>query len=134
MGDHGRRSARLSIGVVTAPVIFVVAPTVLVKLYAASSVRRGLEPAYIKSCWVPGLLLASTYVVRIPIMDRLSYAAALVLLLAPLASLIWTVIGFVLLASARERGSRLVPLRLAPIVASAPLHVIVVLTLDIWAS
>ncbi len=120
---------------VTVLLIFVVALTVLATLYAAGSARWGLEPVYIKSCWVPALLLGLTYVLRIPIMDRLSYAAALVFLLIPLASLIWTVIGFVLLASARERGSWMARLGLATMIASIPLLImVVVLALDIWAS
>ena len=52
-------------------------------------------------------LLAVAWFLRRPLMEQLGYAAVLVGLLMFLVSLVWTLIGIVLMASAREQDRRL---------------------------
>lgn len=118
-------------------VVFALAAVVLlvvvVTLYVAGSLRWGLEPVFTKSCWIPVVLVLAAYVLRGPLMEQLGYAVVLVGLLIFLLSLVWTLIGVVLMASARQQGGRLDRLAAATVLASLPvLAAVVLLAIDAW--
>jgi hypothetical protein len=106
---------------VTLALIVLVLLAALVAFCVAVSLRWGLASAFTKSCWLPVVLLAAAYVFRNPLADRFGYALILVGLLIFLVSLIWTVVGLVLIYSSKEQGRPTGRLAAATLLASLPL-------------
>lgn len=101
----------------------------LVLLFFAASKRWGVERAYTWSCWLPASLLAAGYLLRRQLVEALSYAASLVALLIFVTSVVWTLMGLVLVVSLRQQRQKpgwLVP---ATMLAGLPAVVFIVLLL-----